>query len=39
VYEKGNDFPVFQMGIDTVKVANPDETKIAIKNMLKEEQT
>lgn len=27
VYENGNDYPVFLMGVDTIKVSNPDETK------------
>jgi phosphomannomutase len=34
VYENGNDYPVFLMGIDTIKVINPDETKERIIRLL-----
>ncbi len=34
VYENGNDFPVYLMGVDTIKVSNPEGTKLVIKNIL-----
>jgi len=34
VYENGNDYPVFQMGVDTIKVKNPEETKAELKKIL-----
>lgn len=34
VYENGNDFPVYLMGIDTIKVADPEGTKLVIKKIL-----
>jgi phosphomannomutase len=34
VYENGNDFPVFLMGIDTLKVSGPKETKDIIRGLL-----
>lgn len=37
VYEGGNDFPVWQMGIDTVKVAGPEKTREIIKSLLGQE--
>lgn len=34
VYQNGNDFPVLQMGVETIKVSGPRETKIEIiKNL------
>lgn len=35
VYENGNDYPVFLMGVDTVKVVGPDETKERLIRLLK----
>jgi len=35
VYENGNDFPVFELGVETVKVINPDETKERLIRLLK----
>ncbi len=35
VYENGNDYPVFLMGVDTVKVISPDETKERLIRLLK----
>ena len=34
VYEHGNDYPVFEMGVETIKVADPEETKTLIKSFL-----
>jgi phosphomannomutase len=36
VYENGNDYPVFEMGIETIKVINPDETKERLIRILRE---
>lgn len=36
VYENGNDYPVFEMGVDTIKVINPDETKERLIRLLKD---
>lgn len=35
VYENGNDYPVFQMGVDTVRVTSPEETKERLIRLLK----
>ncbi len=35
VYENGNDYPVFLMGVDTIKVISPDETKERLIRLLK----
>lgn len=35
IYENGNDYPVFLMGVDTVKVTGPEETKERLKILLK----
>ncbi len=35
VYENGNDYPIFLMDIDTIKVINPDETKERLIRLLK----
>lgn len=35
VYENGNDYPVFLLGIDTVKVVSPEETKERLIRLLK----
>ena len=35
VYENGNDYPVFEMGVATIKVINPDETKERLITLLK----
>ena len=35
VYEHGNDYPVKQMGVETVAVSNPEETKALIRQLLK----
>ena len=35
VYENGNDYPVFLMGIDTIKVVSPEETKERLIRLLK----
>jgi len=35
VYENGNDYPVFLMGVDTVKVIGPEETKERLIRLLK----
>jgi phosphomannomutase len=35
VYENGNDYPVFEMGVDTVRVISPDETKERLIRLLK----
>lgn len=35
VYENGNDYPVFEMGVDTIKVISPDETKERLIKLLK----
>jgi HAD superfamily hydrolase (TIGR01484 family) len=34
VYENGNDFPVFQLGVDTIKVSGPAETKMHLVKIL-----
>jgi phosphomannomutase len=34
VYENGNDYPVFLMGIETIKVSDPEETKKVIRGLL-----
>jgi HAD superfamily hydrolase (TIGR01484 family) len=34
VYPNGNDYPVEQMGVDTIKVIDPEETKNKIREML-----
>jgi len=34
VYENGNDYPVFKMGIETIKVGNADETKVRLIEIL-----
>ncbi len=36
VYENGNDYPVYLLGIDTIKVAGPEETKKIIRNFLEQ---
>ena len=35
VYKNGNDYPVFLMGVDTIKVVSPEETKERLINLLK----
>jgi len=35
VYENGNDYPVFLMSVDTIKVISPDETKERLIRLLK----
>ncbi len=35
VYENGNDFPVFQLGVDTIKVSGPADTQAHILSLLK----
>ena len=35
VYENGNDYPVFLMGVDTIKVVSPNETKERLIRLLK----
>jgi len=35
VYENGNDYPVFEMGVDTIKVISPDETKERLIRLIK----
>ena len=35
VYENGNDYPVFLMGVDTIKVISLDETKERLIRLLK----
>jgi len=37
IYENGNDYPVFLLGIDTIKVSDPEDTKKIIKNILNQE--
>ena len=34
VYENGNDFPVLQAGIETIKVLDPEETKLNIRKII-----
>jgi phosphomannomutase len=34
VYKNGNDYPVFEMGVDTIKVVSPDETKERLIRLL-----
>ena len=34
IYENGNDFPVAKIGINTVKVSDPNETKLKIKDII-----
>ena len=34
VYENGNDYPVFLMGVDTIRVSGPEETKERLLRML-----
>jgi len=34
VYENGNDYPVFLMGIDTIRVSGPEETKERLLRLL-----
>ena len=34
VYENGNDYPVFLLGVDTIKVSGPEDTKKTIKDIL-----
>lgn len=34
IYENGNDYPVQQMGVETVKVNNPEDTKKIIRRLL-----
>jgi HAD superfamily hydrolase (TIGR01484 family) len=36
VYENGNDYPAFLMGIETIRVINPDETKERLIRLLRE---
>ena len=35
VYENGNDYPVFEMGVDTIRVTGPEETKERLIRLLK----
>jgi phosphomannomutase len=35
VYEHGNDYPVFLMGVETIKVADPEDTKVKLIKLLK----
>lgn len=34
IYEHGNDFPVAQMGVDSIQVKGPEETKEVIRGLL-----
>jgi HAD superfamily hydrolase (TIGR01484 family) len=34
VYPNGNDFPVLQMGVETIRVSGPSQTKVEIKKIL-----
>jgi hypothetical protein len=34
VYENGNDYPVFQTGIETIKTSGPEETKEIIRKLI-----
>jgi HAD superfamily hydrolase (TIGR01484 family) len=34
VYPNGNDFPVLQMGVETIRVSGPSQTKLEIKKIL-----
>jgi len=34
VYENGNDYPVFLMGVDTIRVSGPEETKERLLRLL-----
>lgn len=34
LYENGNDYPVFLMGIDTIKVSDPEETRKIIESII-----
>jgi HAD superfamily hydrolase (TIGR01484 family) len=34
VYENGNDYPVKQMGVETIKVSGPEQTKAEIRKIL-----
>jgi starch phosphorylase len=34
VYPNGNDFPVLQMGVETIRVSGPSQTKLEIKKLL-----
>ena len=34
VYENGNDYPVFELGVDTIKVISPEETKERLIRLL-----
>jgi phosphomannomutase len=35
VYENGNDYPVFLLGVETIKVSGPENTKDLIREILK----
>ena len=36
VYENGNDYPVYQMDVDTIRVSSPEETKERLARLLAE---
>lgn len=36
VYENGNDYPVFEMGVETIKVISPEETKERLLRLIAE---
>ena len=38
IYENGNDYPVFLLGVDTVKVSSPEDTKKVIKGIINSEE-